>query len=298
MSSTSLPIVSFIGTGVMGASMAGHLLDAGYPLIVFNRTKTRADGLLAAGARWAESAGEAAAQADVVITIVGYPADVESVYLDPDGIVAQAREGALLIDMTTSTPSLAVRIAQAAQDRGLEAIDAPVSGGDVGAREGTLTIMAGGSDAAFGRAVPLFECMGRAWTHVGGPGAGQHTKMANQIAIAGTMLGMVEAFSYASAAGLDAQTTLRAIGAGGAGSWSMANYVPRIINGDFAPGFFVKHFIKDLGIAIGEARQMGIVLPGLELAERLYRRLAEEDGGAELGTQALWMLYERGLLTR
>lgn len=298
MTETALPAVAFIGTGVMGASMAGHLLDAGYPLTVFNRTRARAEGLLARGAAWADSAGEAAARADVVITIVGYPADVEASYLGGGGIIARARDGALLIDMTTSTPSLAVRIAQAAAARGLEALDAPVSGGDVGAREARLTIMAGGTAHAFARAVPLFERMGRSWTLAGGPGAGQHTKMANQIAIAGTMLGVIEAFAYAKAAGLDARTTLGAISAGSAGSWSMTNYTPRIIDGDLAPGFYVKHFVKDLRIALAEAQAMGIALPGLSLAKRLYERLAEEDGGAELGTQALWLLYDRGLLTR
>jgi len=284
------PTVGFIGTGVMGAPMAGHIMDAGYPLVVFNRTPARAADLVGRGATLAGSVGELAASSDIIITIVGYPADVESVYLGEHGIVECARDGALLIDMTTSTPSLAVRIAAAAAKRGLMALDAPVSGGDVGAREARLTIMVGGEADAFERAVPLFSAMGKTWTLTGGAGAGQHTKMANQIAIAGAMLGVVEAFTYAEAAGLDPHTTLGAISAGAAGSFSMTAYMPRIIAGDMAPGFYVKHFIKDLKIALDEAAALGLELPGLALATRLYERLAEK-GGADLGTQALWELY-------
>lgn len=287
------PTVAFVGTGVMGASMAGHLLASGYPLVVHNRSREKAEGLIAAGAEWAESAGEAAARADITITIVGYPHDVEQVYLGPAGIVDEARAGSLLIDMTTSTPTLAVRIARAAASRGLTALDAPVSGGDVGARNATLTIMAGGERAGFERALPLFEVMGKTYSHMGGPGAGQHTKMANQIGIAGTMLGLIEAMQYAKAAGLDLEKTHAALSGGGANSWSWGAYGPRIIGGDFAPGFFVKHFVKDLRIAIEESRALDLALPGLELAERLYSRLMEADG-AEFGTQALWLLYERG----
>jgi 3-hydroxyisobutyrate dehydrogenase len=285
------PVVAFIGTGVMGRSMAGHLLAEGYPLVVFNRTRAKAEPLLASGAEWASSAGEAASRGEVVITMVGYPADVEDVYLAPGGIVERVREGALLIDMTTSTPSLAERIAEAAVIRGLSALDAPVSGGDIGAREARLTIMVGGDEAPFLRALPLFEVMGRTVTHMGGPGTAQHTKMANQIAIAGTMLSVVESLAYARATGLDPGRVLGAISAGSAGSWSMSNYGPRILASDLAPGFYVKHFIKDLRIALAEAEAAGIDLPGLELADRLYERLAAE-GGAELGTQALWQLYQ------
>jgi 3-hydroxyisobutyrate dehydrogenase len=285
------PVIAFIGTGVMGRSMAGHLLAAGYPLVVFNRTRARAESLIERGAAWAESAGDAASRADVVISIVGYPADVESVYLAPGGVVELARPGALLIDMTTSTPSLAVQIAEAARARGLAALDAPVSGGDVGAREARLTIMVGGDAEAYGRALPIFEVMGKTVTHMGGAGTGQHTKMANQIAIAGTMLSVVESLAYARAAGLDPERVHSAISAGSAGSWSMSNYGPRILSGDLAPGFYVKHFIKDLRIALVEAEAAGVDLPGLALAKRLYERLAEE-GGADLGTQALWQLYQ------
>jgi 3-hydroxyisobutyrate dehydrogenase len=288
-----LPTVAFIGTGVMGGSMARHLLDAGYPLVVFNRTEAKAQPLLDAGARWAESAGEAASLADVTITMVGYPHDVEEVYLAPGGIVERAPEGALLIDMTTSTPTLAVRIAKAAAARWLAALDAPVSGGDIGAHNATLTIMAGGEQDAFERALPLFEVMGKTITLMGGPGTGQHTKMANQIGIAGTMLGLVEALQYAKAAGLDLARVHAALSGGGANSWSWGAYGPRILAGDFAPGFYVKHFVKDLRIALDEARTLGLTLPGLELAERLYSLLQDSDG-AELGTQALWLFYERG----
>lgn len=287
------PTVAFVGTGVMGAAMAGHLLNAGYPLVVFNRTAAKTQPLVERGARRASSAGEAAAVADVIITMVGYPYDVEEVYLGEGGIIERAPAGALLIDMTTSTPSLAKRIASAASARGLLALDAPVSGGDVGARNATLTIMAGGSVAAFERAVPLFEVMGKTSTHMGDAGAGQHTKMANQIGIAGTMLGLIEALEYAKAAGLDLERTHAALSGGGANSWSWGAYGPRILAGDFEPGFFVKHFVKDLRIAIDESRALGLALPGLELAERLYARLQDADG-AELGTQGLWLLYERG----
>lgn len=287
------PTVAFVGTGVMGAAMAGHLLEAGYPLVVFNRTREKAEHLLERGARWATTAGDAAAAADVTITMVGYPHDVEEVYLGEAGIIERAPAGALLIDMTTSTPTLAVKLAGAAAVRGLETLDAPVSGGDVGAKNATLTIMAGGSEAAFARALPLFEVMGKTYTLMGGAGSGQHTKMANQIGIAGTMLGLIEALEYAKAAGLDLERTHAALSGGGANSWSWGAYGPRILKGDFAPGFFVKHFVKDLRIALDESRALGLALPGLELAERLYSRLQNADG-AELGTQALWLLYERG----
>lgn len=285
--------IAFVGTGVMGASMAGHLLDAGYELAVYNRTRLKAEPLLERGAVWADSPGEAAVGADVVVTMVGYPHDVEEVYLADGGIVELAEEGAVLVDMTTSTPSLAIRIAEEAARRGLRALDAPVSGGDVGARNATLTIMVGGDEDAFARVRPVFETMGSMITRMGGAGAGQHTKMANQIGIAGTMLGLIEALQYAKAAGLDVERAHAALSGGGANSWSWGAYGPRILSGDFQPGFFVKHFVKDLRIALDEAGAMGLALPGLELAERLYSRLQETDG-AELGTQALWLLYERG----
>ena len=282
--------VAFIGTGVMGARMAGHLMDAGYTLSVHNRTRTRADELVARGATWADTPGEAAAHADVVITMVGYPADVEDVYLAPGGILETARPGALLVDMTTSSPALAEKISRAAAERGLLAMDAPVSGGDVGARNATLTIMAGGDAEAFSAAEPVLRVMGTNVVRQGGPGAGQHTKMANQIAIAGCMLATVESLSYAREAGLDPRTVLASIGAGSAASWSLANLAPRILDGDFAPGFYVKHFVKDMRIAMSSAEEMGLDLPGLACAKRLYE-LLESSGGANLGTQALWLLY-------
>lgn len=290
--------VAFIGLGVMGAPMAGHLMDAGCHLTVHTRTPERSVDLLERGAVWAASPGEAAAAGDVVFTMVGYPADVEEIYLGPEGIIASARDGALLIDTTTSTPALAIRIAAAAeeQDRGLTALDAPVSGGDIGAREARLTIMCGGTEAAFERARPLLDILGRTVNHMGGPGAGQHTKMANQIKIAGVMLGMIESLAYARAAGLDLERVHATLAGGSANSWSWENYVPRILRGDMAPGFFVKHFIKDLRIALDEAGKMGVDLPGLTLAQQLYTRLAEEissegASASELGTQALWLLY-------
>jgi 3-hydroxyisobutyrate dehydrogenase len=282
--------VAFVGTGVMGSSMAGHLLAAGARVIVFNRTRERAEGLLERGARWADSSGAAAAQADVVISMVGYPADVEEIYLAPGGIVESARQGSVLIDMTTSSPSLAVRVAEAAAARGLVALDAPVSGGDIGARNATLTIMVGGDPEAFAAAEPLLRVMGTNVVLQGPAGAGQHTKLANQVAIAGSMLATVESLAYARAAGLDPRRVLESIGAGSAASWALANLAPRILDGNFAPGFFVKHFIKDMRLALESAEALGIELPGLACAKRLYDRLSAE-GGAELGTQALWLLY-------
>lgn len=282
--------VAFIGTGVMGASMAGHLMDAGCELVVYNRTASKAQPLVERGARWAETPGEAAAGAQVVITMVGYPADVEAVYLDRDGIVASASAGTLLIDMTTSSPQLAVRIAEAAEAAGLEALDAPVSGGDIGARNATLTIMVGGSEPAFARAEQLLSVLGKSVILQGGPGAGQHTKMSNQVAVAGSMFASIEALAYARAAGLDPARVLQSIGGGAAASWSLENLAPRVLKGDFNPGFYVKHFVKDLRIALESSRESGIDLPALVLAEKLYTRLSEA-GGSELGTQALWLLY-------
>jgi 3-hydroxyisobutyrate dehydrogenase len=282
--------VAFVGTGVMGASMAGHLLAAGYRVVVFNRTRARADSLLAQGAIWADSPGEAASGADVVISMVGYPADVEAIYFGSAGIIERAPAGAVLVDMTTSSPTLAETIAAAASARGLTALDAPVSGGDIGARNATLTIMVGGDEPSFLAVEPLLRVMGANVVLQGGPGAGQHTKMANQVAIAGSMLATVESLSYADAAGLDTRRVLQSIGAGSAASWSLANLAPRILNGDFAPGFYVKHFVKDMRIALESAAEMGIVLPGLSAAKRLYDVL-ETNGGADLGTQALWLLY-------
>ena len=291
MMEPTVTTVAFIGTGVMGASMAGHLLDAGYRVVrVQPHARTGGGTCSHAGPTWADSPGEAAADADVVITMVGYPADVEAVYFSADGVIPSAARGTTLIDMTTSSPALAERIAQVASARGLHALDAPVSGGDIGARNATLTIMVGGDEPAFSSVEPLLRVMGANVVLQGGPGAGQHTKMANQVAIAGSMLATVESLAYASAAGLDTQRVLLSIGAGSAASWSLANLAPRILDGNFAPGFYVKHFIKDMRIALESAAEMGIVLPGLSAAKRLYDVL-EAGGGADLGTQALWLLY-------
>lgn len=290
MTSENPVTIAFVGTGVMGLSMAGHLMDAGYPLVVFNRTAEKAAPLLERGARWANSPGEAAAEAALVITMVGYPADVEDVYLALGGIVERAREGSVLIDMTTSSPALAARVAKTAAERGIAALDAPVSGGDVGAKNATLTIMVGGDEAAFAHVEPVLRVMGTNVVLQGGPGAGQHTKMANQVAIAGSMLATVESLAYAERAGLDPRRVLESIGAGSAASWSLANLAPRILDGNFAPGFYVKHFVKDMRIAFAAADEMGLDLPGLATAKRLYEHL-ESNGGENLGTQALWLLY-------
>ncbi|TLM98110.1 MAG: NAD(P)-dependent oxidoreductase [Actinobacteria bacterium] len=283
--------VAFIGTGVMGAAMAGHLMDAGFELRVHNRTRSKAEPLVERGAVWCDSPGDAAEGADAVITMVGYPSDVEAAYLGDGGIIARASEGALLVDMTTSSPALAERVARAAGARGLASLDAPVSGGDVGARNATLTIMVGGDDDAFERATPLFSAMGKTVTLHGGPGAGQHCKMANQIAIAASMLGLAECLEYARQSGLDPEKVIATLSGGSAQSWTLQNYGPRVLAGDFAPGFYVKHFVKDLRIALASAEAMRADLPGTALAKRLYETLAA-NGGSELGTQAICLLYE------
>ena len=288
------PTVGFIGIGVMGRSMAGHLLDAGYSVHVYNRTHAKAQDLVDRGAQWQSSPGKVAAAADVIITIVGFPVDVESVYLGEDGVLAQARSGSLAIDMTTSCPNLASRIAQEAAAKGIEVLDAPVSGGDIGAREARLSIMVGGSVSGFERALPLFEIMGKNIVHQGPAGSGQHTKMCNQIAIASGMMAISEAMAYAKKSGLQPETVLKSIESGAAGSWSLTNLAPRVLKGDYAPGFFVKHFIKDMKIAIESAQAMGLDLPGLQLAKKLYDQLASK-GCEDDGTQALFKLYEEQL---
>lgn len=278
--------VGWIGTGVMGASMCGHLLDAGHPVTVTTRTRARAEGLLAKGAVWADTPAAVAAASDVTIAIVGFPADVRQVFLGDDGAVAAAPEGAVVVDMTTSEPSLAVEIHEAAAARGVGAVDAPVSGGDVGARNATLSIMVGGDDADVATVGPLLATMGSTIVHQGGPGAGQHTKMVNQILIASGMIGLAEALVYARRAGLDLATVLESVGGGAAGSWSLSNLAPRAIDGDFAPGFFVDHFVKDMGIALDESARMQVATPGLALARQLYVALQGQGGGSD-GTQAI-----------
>ncbi len=290
MSTPTALSLAFIGTGVMGRSMASHLQRAGHPLHVHNRTKEKAASLLSAGAHWHDSAGQAAAAANIVLTMVGYPADVEATYLAPGGIVANARPGALLIDLTTSSPALARRLATAATARGLSALDAPVSGGDIGAREARLVIMVGGDEAAFARAQPLLALMGKNILRHGPAGSGQHCKLANQVAVASGMMAWVEALAYARAAGLDPARVLESIGGGAATSWAMLNLGPRALRGDFAPGFYVKHFLKDMRLALESAAELKLELPGLAAAKKLYDHVATR-GWEDLGTQALYRLY-------
>lgn len=278
--------LGWIGTGVMGRSMCGHLLAAGYRVTVYSRTKERAQTLLERGATWAESPAEVARASDVVFTIVGYPRDVREVYLGSDGLVASGKPGDILVDMTTSQPSLAVEIAQQASERGIAAIDAPVSGGDIGAREARLSIMIGGAEEPVSRLRPLFELMGKTIERQGEAGAGQHTKMVNQTLIASGMVGVCEALLYAYRAGLDIEQVLKSVSSGAAGSWSLSNLAPRMVQGDFAPGFYVEHFIKDMGIVLEEASRMQLSLPGISLAKQLYEDLRAQ-GHEKSGTQAL-----------
>jgi 3-hydroxyisobutyrate dehydrogenase len=266
--------------------MAGHLLEAGHDIVVYNRTRERASALLDNGATWRDSPAEVAAEAEVVFLMLGYPADVRDVVLAEDGILEVMKSGSLLIDMTTSEPTLAVEVHEAAAANGVPSLDAPVSGGDVGARNATLVIMVGGDPEAFERAKPLLSRLGRTIELMGGPGAGQHTKMVNQIAIASGMIALCEALLYGHRAGLDLEQTIATIESGAAGSWSLSNYGPRILRGDFEPGFKIDHFVKDLGIALAEARRMKLSLPGTALAEQLYVA-AQGQGLGEKGTHAL-----------
>ena len=282
--------VAFIGIGVMGKSMASNLMDKGHTLHIYNRTKSKAEELIDRGAIWHDSPAEAAAEAEAVFTIVGFPKDVEEVYLGGQGILKAVSEGTVLVDMTTSDPALAVRIAEAAAAKGCSTLDAPVSGGDTGAQKGSLSIMVGGDRKAFDRVLPLFEAMGTNIVYQGESGSGQHTKMCNQIAIAAGMLGVCEAVAYAERAGLDPETVLKSIESGAAGSWALSNLAPRMIKGNYDPGFYVKHFIKDMGIAAESAESMNFDAPGLQLALERYRELAAQ-GGEDYGTQALYKLY-------
>ena len=282
--------IGWIGTGVMGVSMAKHLMTAGHPLVIHTRTRARAEPLLAAGAQWGESPLAVAERAEIVCSMVGYPEDVEVTHLGPQGTLSAAKAPALLIDFTTSSPALAQRIAERGAALGTQAIDAPVSGGDIGARNATLSIMCGGTDAAFQAARPVLDLLGKTVVLQGPAGAGQHTKMVNQLLIAGTMLGMAEALSYAKKAGLNPETVLQSVGGGAAASWSLTNLAPRILKSDFAPGFFIEHFLKDLRIALDEARALGLDLPCATAAERTYRALAEA-GYARAGTQAIVHAY-------
>ncbi|MCA9248410.1 MAG: NAD(P)-dependent oxidoreductase [Planctomycetales bacterium] len=278
--------IGWIGIGVMGASMCGHLIDKGFAATVYTRTKSKADELIKKGAAWATTPKAVAEQSDVIFSIVGFPSDVREVMLGAEGALAGSKAGNVLVDMTTSEPSLAEEIAETAKQRGVHSVDAPVSGGDVGAREARLSIMVGGEKDVVDALMPCFEVMGKTIVHQGGPGAGQHTKMVNQTLIATNMIGVCEALLYGYRAGLDLEKVMQSVASGAAGSWSLSNLGPRILAGNFEPGFFVEHFIKDMGIALAEAKRMHLELPGLTLAHQLYERLAEQ-GHARDGTHAL-----------
>ncbi|QUW21717.1 NAD(P)-dependent oxidoreductase [Sporosarcina sp. Marseille-Q4063] len=287
----TLKKIAFIGTGVMGSSIVRHLLKANYEVTIYTRTKERATALISDGAKWAQTPSEATAGANIVITMVGYPVDVEAVYFGSSGIFEAGSEGQIIIDMTTSSPALAKRIASVANTRKMASIDAPVSGGDVGAKNGTLSIMCGGDEDVFNRVRPVLEVFGKDIIYQGDAGAGQHTKMCNQIAIATNMIGVCEAIVYAEQAGLDPENVLKSISTGAAGSWSLSNLAPRMLKDDFEPGFYVKHFLKDMDIALAEAEQMGLNLPGLELARSMYHHLLEQGYG-DNGTQVLYKKYQ------
>lgn len=288
---TKKQTIGFIGTGVMGKSMAVHLQNAGYPLHVYTRTKEKARELIENGAKWDDSVAELAQQSDIIITMIGTPKDVEEVYFGARGILANAKSGTYVIDMTTSSPKLAVKIYEAAKAKGIHALDAPVSGGDIGAKNATLAIMVGGDEAAFDHVKPIFEVMGENIILQGPAGSGQHTKMVNQITIAPLMIGMCEALIYAKKSGLNPELVLQSISTGAAGSWSLSNYAPRILQGDLAPGFAIKHYIKDMKIALESAKEMGINVPGLELALQMYEELAAK-GEEESGIHALIKYYD------
>lgn len=284
--------IGFIGIGIMGRSMVSNLLKAGYEVAVYNRTKSKADAVVAEGAIWCGSVAQCAAGRDVVITIVGYPKDVEEVYFGEGGVIAAADEGTYVIDMTTTSPKLAMRIYENAKKRGLKALDAPVTGGDTGAQAGTLTILAGGDEDAFNQCLPVFEAMGKTIRYEGRAGNGQHTKMCNQIAIAGALSGACEAIAYARSVGLDASLMVDSISTGAAGSAQLTNVASRILKDDFAPGFFIKHFIKDMNLAAEEAEDAGAKLGVLDYVLDMFNNL-EAEGCADLGTQALIKYYEK-----
>ena len=291
MADEKKPRIGWIGTGVMGQSMCGHLVSDGYPTTVYSRTREKAEGILSRGAAWADAPRTVAESSDIVFTMVGFPSDVRDVYFSDRGLLAGARAGMLFVDMTTTEPSLAKEIAAAAEAKGAQAVDAPVSGGDVGARNRALSIMVGGEVGAVERVMPLFQALGRNIVHQGGPGAGQHTKMCNQIVIAGTMIGVCESLLYAYRARLEPEQMLQSIRSGAAGCWTLENLAPRVLKGDFEPGFIVEHFVKDMGIALAESQQMGLAMPGLALVHQLYVAL-QAQGHGRRGTQALLLALE------
>ena len=283
--------IGWIGTGVMGSSMCGHLLRAGYPVTLHSRTKSKAIALLDLGATWAESPRAVAADSDILFTMVGFPQDVRHVYFGEDGILAGAQPGRVLVDMTTTDPALSREIAERATAKGLSAIDAPVSGGDVGARNATLSIMVGGGNETVQAVMPLFELLGKKIVHQGGPGAGQQTKLCNQIVIAGTMIGVCESLLYGYKAGLDLNKMLDSIRGGAAACWTLDHLAPRILQRNFDPGFFVEHFVKDMGLALEESKRMGLALPGLTLVHQLYQTV-QQLGHGRNGTHALILALE------
>lgn len=285
--------IGWIGTGVMGSSMCGHLIDAGFSTTVYSRSRSKAESLLSKGARWADSPKSVAEASDVVFSIVGFPADVREVLLGNQGALVGSAPGTVLVDMTTSQPSLAVEIYQAARAKGVHSIDAPVSGGDIGARNAALSIMIGGDREVVDALQPLWSAMGKTIVYQGPAGAGHHTKMVNQVLIASNMIGVCEALLYGYRSGLDLQTVLKSVSSGAAGSWSLSNLGPRIIDNNFDPGFFVEHFIKDMGIALDESRRMGLSMPGLALSQQLYQAVQAQGYGRH-GTHAL-MLALSGL---
>lgn len=284
--------VGWIGTGVMGTSMCAHILKNGYRVSVYNKTRSRTENLCREGAVWLDNPGEVAEKSDIVFTMVGEPPDVEDVVLGPGGVLKNIRTGGVIVDMTTSEPSLAARIYDEAKAKSIFSLDAPVSGGDLGAREGTLSIMVGGDEAVFNRVLPLFRLMGRNIALMGGAGMGQHTKMSNQILIASTMIGVVESILYAGRAGLDMNQVIDLVGKGAAASWAYNQLGPRILKEDFAPGFYIRHFVKDMGIALMEAKRMKLALPGLALANQFYMA-AVAEGLETNGTQALYKVFDR-----
>ena len=284
--------IGWIGTGVMGFWMCRHLMEEGYKAVVYNRTKAKADPLVKEGAEWADTPAAVAEKADIIFTIVGYPEDVRKVYFEENSIFKTVKKGSVLVDMTTTEPSLAVEIYTRGREIGVDSVDAPVSGGDVGARNGALAIMAGGDKDVFDAVYPLFEIMGKNIIYQGGAGTGQHTKMCNQIAISGIMIGVCESLLYAHKAGLGLQVMIDTIKGGAAASWSLENYAPRILKGDYDPGFMVEHFIKDMGIALDEAKKMNLFLPGLSLVHQLYVSL-KAIGYGKYGTHSLILALDR-----
>ena len=284
--------IGWIGTGVMGQSMCLHLVKAGYKAYIYNRTREKAQPLESEGAVWCDTPAKVAENSSVIFSIVGFPGDVEEVILGPEGALTTAAKGSVIVDMTTSEPVLADTIAEKASQKGILCLDAPVSGGDLGAREGKLAIMVGGDKSAYDRVLPLFQIMGENIAYMGPAGAGQHTKMSNQILIASTMIGVIESLLYAYKAGLDLDEVIDVIGKGAASSWSINTLGRRIVKGDFDPGFYIKHFIKDMGIALDEARRMNLSLPGLALANQFYIA-ASALGFENLGTQGLYKVFEQ-----